>query len=119
MEFPGGGYTRTAVKDGSCVFLDRKGRGCLLHTYAAAHGLDHRQFKPLVCALFPITFEDRLLHPSEEVKDASLVCVGPGPTLYKAVRDDLAYYFGTDFVVELDQHEATFFASGGKESPCA
>jgi Fe-S-cluster containining protein len=109
-EFPGGRYTRTAVKDGSCVFLNRKGRGCLIHAYALGHGLDHRQLKPLVCTLFPLTFDDSLLQPSKEVKDASLVCVGPGPTLYRAVRDDLAYYFGTDFVAELDRHEATFLA---------
>jgi Fe-S-cluster containining protein len=118
-EFPGGRYTRTAVKGGSCVFLNRKGRGCLIHAYAAAHGLDHRRLKPLVCNLFPITFEAGLLEPSREVTDGSLVCVGPGPTLYRAVRDDLAYYFGNEFVDELDRLEATFLAAarrGGDEA---
>jgi Fe-S-cluster containining protein len=117
-DFPGGRYTRTAVKDGACVFLNRKGRGCLLHTYAAAHGLDHRRLKPLVCVLFPITFDDGLLGPSGDVKDASLVCLGPGPTLYRAVRDDLAYYFGPDFVTELDRHEAAFLARREKGERC-
>jgi Fe-S-cluster containining protein len=117
-EFPGGQYTRTAIKGGACIFLDRKGRGCLIHAYAVARGLEHRDLKPLVCALFPVTFDGGLLQPSREIKDNSLVCMGQGPTLYRAVRGDLVYYFGKDFADELDRCEATLLAHREKGGRC-
>jgi Fe-S-cluster containining protein len=107
-EFPGGQYTRTGVKNGSCIFLNHKGRSCLIHAYAIRRGLEVREIKPLVCNLFPVTFERGLLEPSREIREASLVCMGPGPTLYRAIRGDLGYYFGKEFVDELDRCEITF-----------
>ena len=40
-DYPGGGYTRTRVVDGSCVFLNRRGRGCLIHKYCLEKCLDY------------------------------------------------------------------------------
>lgn len=102
-EFPGGTYTRTQVRDGACVFLGRGDRGCLLHSYAVRAGLDYHDLKPMVSALFPITFGSGVLHAADEVEDGSLVCSGAGPTLYEGLRDELRYYFGPAFVEELDQ----------------
>ena len=101
-EFPGGQSTRTRVRDGGCVFLNPEGRGCLLHSYAVREGLDYHELKPLVSALFPITFDDGVLHASDEVEDGTLICSGAGPTLYEGIRDELRYYFGDGLVAELD-----------------
>ena len=32
----------------------------------------------------------------------TLVCAGNGPTLYQGARAELAYYFGSAFIAELD-----------------
>src|SRR3954465_5632437 len=37
-DYAGGGYVRTRVFDRRCVFLNRRGRGCLLHGHALAKG---------------------------------------------------------------------------------
>jgi hypothetical protein len=105
-EFPGGRQTRTRVEDGACVFRNRKGRGCMLHSYALERGIDYHDVKPMVSALFPLTFDYGLLHPSNEIVDRSLQCIDDGPTLYRGVRDEVDWYFGTELVVELDRFEA-------------
>lgn len=102
-DYPGGAYTRTRVADGYCVFLNRAGRGCLLHQYALEQGIDYHDIKPMICSIFPLTFGDGLLLPAEEVTEPNLACLGPGQTLYEAVRDDLAYYFGPEFIAEVDE----------------
>jgi Fe-S-cluster containining protein len=105
-DFPGGSYTRTAVRDGGCVFLSRTGRGCLLHAYSLREGIDYHDLKPMVSVLFPVTFGGGVLYPAEEVEDGTLVCAGAGPTLYRGIREELRYYFGDPFVGELDELEA-------------
>lgn len=107
-EFPGGAYRRTAVEAGACVFLDRETRGCRIHAFCVARGIDYHELKPLVSTLFPLTFDEGLLHPSDEVHDRSLVCLtSEGPTLYRGVRDELAHCFGPGLVSELDTLEAS------------
>ncbi len=101
-EFPGGQYTRTAVKDGSCVFINRNGRGCMIHAFCISSKIDFHLLKPMVGSLFPITFDEGLLQPSNEVSDNSLCCLHQGPTLYQGVREELIYYFGPELVKELD-----------------
>lgn len=101
-EFPSGAHARTSVINGRCVFADTKGRGCRIHAYCLARGLDYHRFKPLVSTLFPLTFEHGALVPAGEVLDGTLVCAGEGPTLYDAIRTELLWYFGEAFVAELD-----------------
>ncbi len=106
-EHPGGRFTRTRLgDDGFCVFHVRGGRGCALHAHAIEAGFDYHEIKPMVSALFPVTFDDGLLHPSNEIEDGTLACAGTGPTLYRGARDELRHYFGEALVVELDQIEA-------------
>jgi hypothetical protein len=100
---PGGVMMRTSVVDGACVFRSRRGRGCLLHAHALATGVDYHDLKPMVSALFPLTFADGLLCLSNELAEGTLVCGGAGPTAYDAARDELAYYFGEALVEELDR----------------
>lgn len=107
---PGGASIRTAVELGACVFLNRESRGCRIHAYALHAGLDYHDLKPIVDCLFPLTWEGAELGPSEEVLDASLVCLDSGPTLYRGVREELRYYFGDRLVTELDAIEARLTA---------
>ncbi len=114
-DYPGGRYTRTRVADGSCGFLNRSGRGCLIHKYCMDKGIDFHQLKPLVCSLFPLTFDDGRLFPSAEILDASLQCLGPGPTLYRGARADLGHYFGSGLVAELDALETRITDAKARE----
>jgi hypothetical protein len=111
-EVPGGGSRRTAVKGRGCVFLNPGGRGCLLHGYCLEHGIEFRELKSLVDCLFPASFYDDTLTLAEEVDDKSLVCLGTGPTIYRGVRDDLLYFFGAEFVEELDGMEKRVLGLG-------
>jgi hypothetical protein len=102
-EFPGGSHTRTRVVAGACVFLNRSGRGCLLHAFCLAEGLDHHLLKPMLSSLFPATIEAGLLRPAAEVLDESLTCLDGGLPLYRGARRDLRYYYGDALIRELDQ----------------
>ena len=104
-EMPGGGSRRARVRDGACVFLDRRGRGCHLHAYALTRGVDYHDLKSIIDCLFPLTFGDGLLCVTEEVDDGDLVCLDQGPTLYRGLREELRYYFGDDCVAALDAVE--------------
>ena len=104
-EYPGGSYMRTRVVGGACVFLNRAGRGCLLHAFCLAEGLGHHLLKPMFSSLFPVTAEAGLLRPAAEVLDESLACLGGGLTLYRGARGDLQYYYGDALIRELDRLE--------------
>jgi hypothetical protein len=116
-DYAGGGFTRTALTQDRCIFLNREGRGCLLHRFALDRGLDPREVKPMVCCLFPVLWENGVLNPALEVLEESLVCLGPGETLYRSARANLAYFFGDDFVAELDTLEATVLAVTDAAAP--
>jgi hypothetical protein len=101
-EFPTGHHVRTRTSGGKCVFLQRGARGCAIHAYALEKGIDYHELKPLVSTLFPATFEHGVLVASSEVADGSLICGGAGPSVYDGARGELDYYFGAEFVAELD-----------------
>jgi hypothetical protein len=101
-EFPGGRHARTQVVGDGCVFRVPGGRGCAIHAHCIEAGLDYHDYKPMVSVLFPLTFEHGVLVASSEAVDGSLICAGEGPSLYDGARPELAYYFGEDFVSELD-----------------
>jgi hypothetical protein len=85
------------------VFRRPDARGCALHGFALDRGEDYHTVKPMVSALFPVTFGDGALLCSEELADGSLICAGDGPTAYEMARDELKYYFGGALVAELDE----------------
>jgi len=101
-EAPGKLWLRTRVVSGACVFLDRSTRGCMLHSFSLQKNLDYHQLKPIVCAIFPLTFEEGLLIHADEVEEQSLVCAGQGLSLFEGVRNELLYYFGPEMIAELD-----------------
>jgi hypothetical protein len=102
VEFPSGAHVRTTVRNGKCVFISATGRGCTIHSYCLEKGIDYHTLKPMVSALFPVTFEQGVLAPSSEAVDETLICGGEGASLYEGVRGELEYYFGPAFVAELD-----------------
>jgi hypothetical protein len=102
VDFPGGAATRTTVVDGRCVFRQAGARGCALHAFSLSQGEDYHRLKPMVSALFPVTFGEGALFCSEELAEGSLVCAGDGPTAYDMARTELSYYFGPALVEELD-----------------
>jgi Fe-S-cluster containining protein len=105
-DYPGGRFTRTRVFDGRCVFLNRAGRGCLLHSYALENHLPVHEWKPIACNLFPVWWDEGALVLPPEIDDRELVCLGEGETLYRSARNDLLYYYGPELVDELDRLEA-------------
>jgi Fe-S-cluster containining protein len=107
-EYPGGDYMRTTYDEEKdyCIFLNTKGRGCMLHSFALHKGIDYHEIKPFFCSMFPVTYMDGVLMTPEEIDENLTACLGEGPTLYQGSRDELKYYFGEGLVAELDAAEA-------------
>lgn len=112
-EYPGGQYTRTQIVElpsgrssynsTGCVFIDPDNRGCMLHSFALNNAIEVHSIKPMVCMLFPVSFDERTVIPAYELEyDDELACVNHGTTLYNGARSDIAYYFGVECVAELD-----------------
>jgi hypothetical protein len=70
----------------------------------------------MVSCLFPLTFGEGILLPAGEAEDNSLICRGSGLTLYRGIRGELAYYFGDELIVELDELEASTLLGIEKDS---
>jgi len=107
-EYPGHDYTRTTKRKNACIFLNRKGRGCLLHSFAVEEGYDYHEFKPFFCTIFPVTYYEGILVTPEEIDEKLTACLGEGSTLYRGARDELRYYFGDGLIQELDRIETRF-----------
>jgi Fe-S-cluster containining protein len=108
FEYPGHVYTRTTKRNNACIFLNRKDRGCMLHSFALHNGFDFNEIKPFFCSIFPVTYFDGVLVTPEEIDEKSLACMGEGPTLYQGARDAIRHYFGDGIVDELDAIESDF-----------
>jgi Fe-S-cluster containining protein len=104
-EYAGNQYTRINPQGTRCVFISKDQRGCGLHRYAITKGMDYHEIKPLVCILFPLSFEEGILSLAPELDDNSLVCSGAGASAYRALRNELEHYFGPEFTEEIDAIE--------------
>jgi Fe-S-cluster containining protein len=105
-DYETGSFVRANTANGACVFLSRDGRGCGIHRFALATGRDYHSIKPLVCWLFPITWDQGLLRPSYDMTD-DLACKGNGPIIYDMAKDEIAVVFGKALVAELDAVRAS------------
>jgi hypothetical protein len=111
-EYAGNQFTRINTQGPRCVFISKDQRGCGLHRYAISKQMDYHEIKPLVCILFPLSFGEGILSVAPELEDDSLVCSGSGYSAYQSLRSELEYYFGHEFVEELDGIEKEVLAVG-------
>lgn len=109
-EYAGNQYTRINTQGPRCVFISKDQRGCGLHRYAISKQMDYHEIKPLICILFPLSFGEGILSLAEELGDNSLICAGSGDSAYQSLRNELQYYFGPEFVEELDGLEISIVA---------
>lgn len=101
VDYPSGEVCRTKVLNGRCVFFKRGFRGCSIHRFGLNKGVDIHQIKPMVCSLFPVTWEDDRMFVSSFLDE--LPCKDKGVTVFEAQKDVLKVYFGSDFVSELER----------------
>ncbi len=100
-EFPSGKVRRTMTNNNRCVFHDNVLRGCHLHRFALEKGLDPHVLKPMVCFLFPLTWDGSYLHVSEFLDE--LPCKNTGVPILESQRNELMLYLGGNFVQEIEQ----------------
>ena len=99
-EFPSGLIRNTTVVNGACVFHNNKGRGCHLHGFALQQGMDPHLIKPMVCFLFPLTWDVDYLYVSEFLDE--LPCRNSGLLISDCLREEMACYLGGEFDRELE-----------------
>jgi Fe-S-cluster containining protein len=99
-EFPSGKIVKTRIIGNKCVFHDNGARGCHLHRLALDKGLDPHLLKPMVCFLFPLTWDSSYLHVSEFLDE--LPCKGSGMPIFEAQSSELLTYMGNDFYKEME-----------------
>lgn len=99
-EFPSGRVLRTRVYD-KCVFYDSRRRGCHLHSLALEMGIDPHLLKPMVCFLFPITWDGTCLHVAEFLDE--LPCKDQGQLIFRSQKEELLTYLGPEFVMEIEK----------------
>jgi hypothetical protein len=99
---PTGGWVRTQVHGGGCVFLAHDRRGCAIHRASLAGGWDFRGTKPHICRLFPLSYTHDAIVIAEEYEDYSCAFEAEAPSLYRVGRDTLGEVFGMDLVAALD-----------------
>ena len=103
-EIPGGRHTRTQTREGGCVFLNaRGGRGCLIHSYCVEQGTDYQTLKPMICCLFPMTFDQGVLQAMEEFQGPEHLRKSDQTSIYEASRNEILYYFGQELMTILDK----------------
>lgn len=117
-EYETGRFVRSQVRGGACVFLSRDGRGCGIHRYALEKGLDYHGIKPMVCWLFPVTWDKGVLRPSYDITD-DLACRSMGPVIYDMARDEIRVVFGEALVRELDALRASLATAAPSPAPAA
>ena len=109
-DYPSGRVVRSEVAEGGCIFLAHDKRGCAIHRAAIEQGWDYREAKPMICRLYPLSYEGELIMIAEEYAEYSCAFTG-GPTVYRAARDALRDAFGPELIVQLDAAEAKVLGS--------
>jgi len=99
-EFPSGKVLRTRVYNNKCVFHNNQARGCHLHSLALETGRDPHLLKPMVCFLFPLTWDTSYLYVSEFLDE--LPCKNWGFPVYESQKDEIKTYLGTAFVNQME-----------------
>lgn len=115
-DYPSGAVVRTTVVGGGCIFLAHDRRGCAIHRGSLEHGWDFRGVKPMICRLFPLSFESDTILLADEYPEYSCAYTG-GPSVYRAARDALGDAFGEELVRALDDAERRVLAQEPRRLP--
>ena len=99
-DYPSKYYMRTRTYHGFCVFHNNNARGCLLHTMALEKGLDPHLIKPMVCFLFPITWDKDYLLIAEFLDE--LPCKQNGDSVIDSIMPEIRYYLGEEMATEIE-----------------
>jgi hypothetical protein len=105
-DFPSGRFVRSRVYRGKCVFYARALRGCMLHRLAVKKGFDPHLIKPMVCFLFPATWEQGNLLVAGFLSE--LPCNARGITVFSSQKGEIGYYFGNEMVREMEKMETEY-----------
>lgn len=97
--FPSEKIVRTRVQNNKCVFHDNISRGCHLHRIALEKGFDPHSIKPMICFLFPLTWEGSCLYVSEFLDE--LPCKNTGMTILESQMNEMNLYLGEEFIKEV------------------
>ena len=102
-DYPSGKVKKTRVHNGKCVFYRYQPRGCSLQRFGLEKGIDIHLLKPMVCCLFPITWEKQRLLVSDFLGE--LPCRDKGVSVFEAHKGELKIYLGNDFVTDLERRQ--------------
>ena len=100
LDYPSKQVRRTSVFNGNCIFHDWTSRGCLLHRMALEKGIDPHLIKPMVCFLFPITWDADYLHVAEFLDE--LPCKQNGDSVIDSIMPEIRYYLGEEMATEIE-----------------
>jgi len=100
-DYPSGAAVRTKLYRGKCVFYDHEAHGCGLHRFATQRGMARHLLKPMICSLFPVTWERGRLFVSDFLDE--LPCRDQGVPIFEAQKGELRAYLGDDLVSELER----------------
>lgn len=103
-DFPSGEFVRSRVRRGKCVFYAHELRGCMLHRFAVKEGFDPHLIKPMVCFMFPATWQNGNLLVAGFLSE--LPCHAQGVTVFESQKREINCYFGREIVKELEGLEA-------------
>jgi Fe-S-cluster containining protein len=103
-DFPSGEFVRSRVHGGKCVFYAHELRGCMLHRFAVKEGFDPHLIKPMVCFMFPATWQSGSLLVAGFLSE--LPCDAKGTTVFESQKQEIKCYFGGEIVKELEGLEA-------------
>jgi len=101
--YPSGETIMTRIYNNKCVFYKHSHRGCSLQRLCIEKGMDIHLLKPMVCCLFPITWEKGRLLVSGFLEE--LPCRDNGISVFEAQKGELRIYLGDDFVTELERRQ--------------
>ena len=103
-DFPSGECTTTAVKENSCVFLNKDGN-CVVHIAESHVPKGFGYLKPFFCRAFPVCILNSTLCVDDEQCPDEHKCCGPlknGPlTILDICAFELEFMLGADGLAEL------------------
>lgn len=118
-DYPSGRCAGTAMVNGKCALLDRRGF-CSTQVAANAAGMHKWALKPLYCALFPIEVIDGVIRFDARLQNERACCsVQPAfdVPLFEACREELVRLLGEDGFAQLRAHYTEHYEKRARQLP--